>query len=171
MAYFTAMAISISMFHESTSFVSIINWCAMFFGVWSIYIQKAKVQSFCVMCALVQGIIWVSGIHDMYLYISGIFSFSFGFVGFMIPASLLTLSLILIHAVSNESKASTKYGTAISSLRAFKSNTDVINSLLKREKSNEIVTDADSVVFGNVNAPIKITILTNPMCNPCGIVL
>ena len=168
MAYFTAMTLSISLFAESFSFVSLINWCAMFFGIWSIYIQKVKVQSFCVMCAFVQGIIWLSGIHDMYLYITGTKNFSFNFIGLVIPISLLLLSFILIHSLANETKVSTERGNAISSLRAFKSNTDVMNSLLKRDKSNDVVTDANSIVFGNANASIKVTILTNPMCNPCG---
>lgn len=168
MAYFTAMTLSISLFPESNSFVSTMNWCAMFFGVWSIYIQKVKVQSFCVMCAFVQGIIWLLGIHDMYIYISGINSFSFDFMGFVISGSLFLFSIIIIHSLSNETKVSTERGNAISNLRAFKSDSDVMNSLLKRDKKNDIVTDADSIVFGNINAPIKITVLTNPMCNPCG---
>ena len=50
---------------------------------------------------------------------------------------------------------------------ALKNSDDVFKALLKSQPYFE-TQDTTKIVFGNPKAKLKVTILTNPHCEPCG---
>jgi protein-disulfide isomerase len=52
-------------------------------------------------------------------------------------------------------------------INAIKANEEVFEKLLAQQPFYETSKDDSQVFFGNPNADLKITIFTNPFCNPC----
>ena len=52
-------------------------------------------------------------------------------------------------------------------INSIKANDEVFKSLLLQQPFYEVSTSDSQILFGNPDAMLKITILTNPFCNPC----
>lgn len=51
--------------------------------------------------------------------------------------------------------------------KALKSKKEVFEALLEKSESYEVSSADSSVFLGNPEAPLTVTVLTNPHCNPC----
>jgi protein-disulfide isomerase len=52
-------------------------------------------------------------------------------------------------------------------INSIKANEDVFKVLLKKQAYYEVNKSDSQILFGNPNAALQISILTNPFCNPC----
>jgi protein-disulfide isomerase len=52
-------------------------------------------------------------------------------------------------------------------INSIKANEDIFSAILKQRPYYEANTDNSQIYFGNVEAKLRISILTNPFCNPC----
>ena len=59
------------------------------------------------------------------------------------------------------------YTESIQRYKALKSNPKVFQVLLTSGKKTETTFKDSTITFGNKNAQMRITVLTNPHCNPC----
>ena len=75
---------------------------------------------------------------------------------------ILTLTLLLPKLTE---------GNQVSQLRqeinSIKSNEDVFKTLLTQQPCYEVSNSDSQILFGNPDAQLKVSILTNPFCNPC----
>lgn len=167
LGYFIANTLFVGLNQSYFLYVSVINWIAMLFGVWSIYYQWKSVHSWCVLCISVQVIIWLLGVQSAWYYLSGaehlMFSFSTAtFVGIMYVVSMLAVH----NYTANYSDQNDRI-YAIQRYKAIKADPTVANALIKKQVHYETSLDNSKILFGNRDAQILISILSNPHCNPC----
>lgn len=173
-AYFTVNAFVILLCPASLPHLSFFSLAALGYVAWSIWYQRFHAHAWCTLCLIVQAILTVQAlIYIFHLSITNtrclltfwrvdggeVLLFSF------IALSYLATTLIIHHLLAVISKAN-KADRWKSSLHNLKLRTEVFDALLQCER--HFAPIAKSIIrFGNPNAPYRLTILTNPYCNPC----
>lgn len=142
-----------------------INICALPYSFWSVWYQKVKVKQWCPLCLIVQGILWAIFICS---YWGGLIRtpeftilniLSIGCI-YLVPFLMISL---LMPVLSVRRKAE-RINQEINSLRM---KNEVFLSVLKQQPYFKVDRSVSKIIFGNPDASLTITILTNPYCNPC----
>ena len=165
MGYFTASILLITLYPESVGTVSIINWIAMFYGVWSIYYQWRIAKSWCVLCVISQIVIWLIGIIAIISCIST--PLTFNVFSSLLSCIVYGICIMAVHHYAIAHSAEKERTQAIQKYRALKANSKVANTLIEDGDFYETSLEDSSIIFGNKEAKMRITILSNPHCNPC----
>jgi thiol-disulfide isomerase/thioredoxin len=165
------------------SLLSLLNIAALPYTIWSVWYQKIKARQWCVLCLIVQVLLWAIFIIN----------FIFGFIGFpeigdltnfSISTALIAsclLSLILgLNALAPKLNSERIIGNLRQNLNSLKTDEDVFAAILKKQpyyettlhktpnpKSVIQLFNYSAIHFGNPDSPLKLTVLTNPYCNPC----
>lgn len=163
--YFTANILLITLYRESVGMAAIINWIAMFYGVWSIYYQWRIAKSWCVLCVISQIIIWLIGIIAIISCISA--PFTFGVISSLLPCMAYGICIMAVHHYAIAHAAEKGRIRAVQKYRALKANSKVANTLIENGECYETSLEDSSILFGNTEAKMRVTILSNPHCNPC----
>lgn len=163
--YFIANILLLSNYPASSCIVALINWIAMLYGVWSIYYQWRIAKSWCVLCVIVQLVIWAMGITAAFSFLSEIFVLDI--VSSLLSCIVFTFSIMVTHqsVLVRESEKESIY--AVQQYRALKANSDVAKALIEKGDYHETTLNDSSIIFGNPKAWMCVTILSNPHCNPC----
>lgn len=163
--YFIANILLLSFIPASSCIVALINWIAMLYGVWSIYYQWRIAKSWCVLCIIVQLVIWAMGITAAFSFLSE--TFALDIVSSLQSCIVFTLSIMITHqsVLVRESEKERIY--AVQQYRALKANSDVAKALIEKGDYYETTLNDSSIIFGNPKARMRVTILSNPYCNPC----
>lgn len=164
LGYFTANILLLSLFPVQSCFVAVINWVAMFYGIWSIYYQW-RTKSWCVLCVITQAIIWIMGITAIYSHL--IEPFIFDIVNGLLSCIVFALCIMVVHLYVLVHTIEDKRIRAVQQYRALKANTTIAKVLIEGGKYYETTYNDSSIIFGSPKAKICVTILSNPHCNPC----
>ena len=167
MGYFVANILLLLSFPTSIYCVTIICWLAMCFGVWSIYYQWHVVHKWCVLCVLVQVIVWIMGAAAVIISLPlpssyDIFASILSCFAFIICIMLVHLYVSLYLSEKDRKHSEQQY-------RALKANRTVAQALIEASEYHEITTNDSSILFGNPEARMRITVLSNPHCGPCAL--
>lgn len=165
MGYFTATILLLSLYNESIGAVSIINWIAMFYGIWSIRYQWHIAKSWCALCLISQIIIWTMGIVAFISYMNA--PFVCCLVCGLLTCIVYAITIIAVHHYAKAHTTKKERIRAIQQYRALKANGIVAKTLIESRDYFKTSFDDSSIVFGNPDAKICVTILSNPHCNPC----
>lgn len=140
--------------------------------LWSIAYQGVKRKSWCLLCLLVMGCVWVA--------------FAIMIAGGSYQSVPMTLSLLgalaavgaaywlimsTIRYLSDYYKAAERDKKENTSLRRIKFDNHIWDSLLRDSPESYPVEgeNASSILFGNPDSELPlVTIVGNPFCNPCG---
>jgi protein-disulfide isomerase len=169
LGYFTANIIIFLFLPHLIPYVAVINISALPFTVWSVWYQKIKAQQWCPLCLIILFLLWTICIINIV----------FGFIS--IPAFFLSFSvlnsqfLICIYALSifapnlliPKLSESNKIAQLRQEINSIKANKEIFSILLKKQPYYEVSKSDSQILFGNPDAKLVITILTNPICNPC----
>lgn len=167
LGFFIANTLLTAILPEHFFFIAVINWIAMVYGVWSIYYQWKVAKNWCVLCVLVQVIIWLFGILSVWLCISKADTLSFSMVGGCYVSITYMIGIMAVHHFASSYSAEKERINAVQRYRALKANTTVAKALIEKQDYYETTLDDSSVLFGNRDAKMRLTILSNPHCNPC----
>lgn len=165
LGYFIANLLLIILLPKYIFYQAIINIFALPYTVWSVWYQYKKVRQWCMLCLIVQVLLWtifltnILGANFYALSINIMPSISIGLF-YLFVILLINMSTIKI-AHSNRLEL-VEQGFA-----ALKNSDDVFKALLKSQPNFE-TKDTTKIIFGNPEAKLKVTILTNPHCEPCG---
>lgn len=148
--------------------VAIMNFLALPFTFFSIYYQAVVLKSWCRLCLLVQGVLWISFVMTalsigMGTDFSGQILHSLVYVAISLLIGLIAAKLLTryLHITSELKKN-------IHDNRRLKYNRGVFDYLLSLEKGMpEIPDDVDLVVMGDRKSDNVLTVVTNPFCEPC----
>lgn len=165
LGYFVANIMLLSLFPASSFFVAIINWVAMLYGLWSVYYQWRIAKSWCVLCIIVQAIIWIMGLTAFFSYMK--VSCIFGFEGSLLSCMVFAITILTVHHFASIYVMENKCLRAVQRYRSLKANGDVAKVLIEKGEYYKTTLDDSSIIFGNPAAKILVTILSNPHCNPC----
>ena len=97
-----------------------------------------------------------------YIQIPANLFFQFLFTGCLYVIPVFVLNLL----IPNLSKGN-QVEQLHQEINSMKANEDAFKSLLRQQPFYEVSTSDSQILFGNPDAAMMITILTNPFCNPC----
>jgi len=163
-SYFISNIIIQLFFPYLISFLVIINICALPFSFWSIWYQK-KTRQWCVLCLIVQCLLW--GIFVTNLFTNTIQLPSLEITNLIKVVSIYLIPLLCIGMLVPKLSASFQMEDIRQEINSIKSNEDVFVPLLLKQPHFHITKEDSQILFGNPDAKILITIITNPHCTPC----
>ncbi|MBR1434767.1 MAG: thioredoxin domain-containing protein, partial [Bacteroidales bacterium] len=131
---------------------------------WSIGYQALKVKRWCPLCLCVILVLWIKASLVMICSLLNGFE-SVGSWG--VSSAILLLAVLIVHHVSKEEE---NKSIAVDNARWFnsiKSEEDVLRTILHKQPYYEVSDKDSTIVFGNKDSDVCVTVLTNPHCNPC----
>ncbi len=165
-SYFISNVIIIIFLPNFITYSSVLNIFTLPYAFWSIWYQKFKAKQWCVLCIIVQLVLWSIFVINI---LSGFFNMLeiIEFNDVLILSCIYLIPLLAINILSSElsSKEDSEY--TIQEFNSIKANEDVFSLLLSKQPFWGYNKSTSQIIFGSPEANIFITILTNPHCNPC----
>lgn len=133
---------------------------------YSIYYQLLVVRKICLLCTGVQVVLWlelltllsggisIARINGLDWGLSALILASLSFIWFVVKP--LLAAYFNLPGIKKE-------------LKKFKLNPSLFKTALVASRRLSYSKELGHVFFGNRNAPIQLTLFTNPMCGPCGV--
>ena len=146
---------------------------ALSYSMWSIWYQRFRARVWCVLCLMVQGVFIVQAITYLtYFYLNPHLVdankiSSCGIMDFILITSSYIASILIVHQLASIISKAHQADQWHSNFRNFKLRKEIFDCLLEREERYEPSVNSQ-IRFGNPNAQYRLTILSNPYCNPCG---
>lgn len=165
LGYFMANILLLSLFPASSGFIAAVNWIAMLYGIWSVYYQWRVAKSWCVLCMIVQVIIWAMGITAAILWQTE--PFVLDITSSLLACIVFVISIMTVHQYASNHVVKEERVRAVQLYRALKTNGVVAKVLFEKSEYYETTLNDSSIIFGNPKAKMCITILGNLHCNPC----
>lgn len=167
-AYFCVNIVALLFFPDALPTLCLFGFAALGYTIWSLWYQRFRAHVWCSLCLMVQGILVLQAITS-FLYIRYTSLLEGKLMGesffLIIPLSYLATTFIFHFVQSLIAKVhQSEYWE--SNLRNFKLRKEVFDSLLKQGVHYEVEATS-AICFGNPNASYRLTIFTNPYCNPC----
>lgn len=147
--------------------LAIVGWGAMLYGIWSIWQQMFKLHQLCVLCSLVQVVVWMNGIIDIWCFSGQVSNISEISYNALLVFCLISASVLCTYKVVSLNRSKIELQKELWDLKAFKTDPEIFLTKLHKGEFYETTDDDSHVLFGKKDSQIRITILTNPHCNPC----
>lgn len=164
--YFAANLIIIFVVPYLMSYSVLIGCCALVFSFWSVWYQKVKVKQWCPLCLIVQFLSWL--LFIFYLSFSLITMPQFTIGQLFVVGCIYSIPVLVVNLICPKLGLASKMQNIIQQTNSLKMRDEVIVALLKRQPYHKIDRANSQILFGNPQAKIWVTILTNPHCEPCG---
>lgn len=148
--------------------LAVIAACVLPFSFWSIWYQKYKAKSWCVLCLITLALMWLQA---AVYFIGG--TYMDVFAGEWVRGAALIsgygLAVILTNKMMGALEKWKEDKSGHSDYNYLKAQEAVI-SIYERmsQRFDTSVENCTSLTFGNPDAPRHITIFSNPYCGPCG---
>ena len=168
LGYFTANVLLISFLPQAIPLLALINILTLPYSFWSIWYQKVKARQWCPLCLIVQVLLWSIFIAN------GLFGFirlsewdwvvlkDILFIGSVYAIGVFGFNLLIPKLGRGGEMEQIKQ-----EINSIKANEEVFKTLLTQQPHYEVSRVDSQILFGNPEANLQITILTNPFCNPC----
>ena len=163
LAYFSSRVIFGSLYENSLVVLQMVGWLAMPYGLWSIWSQAFIVKHWCTLCCLIQTIIWGAGIYNIFSF--GRFHIAYTDVVLFIVCCIA--SFVFVQVISTLHSVNEKYNMVNKDFLSFKMQKNVIKAALLDSQEIKVEKEDSSIIYGDKSAPVTLTILTNPHCDPC----
>lgn len=149
---------------NSTLIILALSLISVPFLFYSIWLQKIVLKKWCVLCLAVSSIIFIQG---TFCFLQSHFLKSLSFSDCLVylqSVILITSSWFLIRSIiENNIKLKGELGAYKRIKRDFK----VFKSLMKRIEILEGFENLKGIEYGDLNAPIKVTLFLSPSCGHC----
>jgi len=168
LVYFISIAIAsllLSISNATLNALHIISLTALPVVIYSIYYQIKVSKNWCMLCLGIASV--------LVLQASFFFFTNAAFTGLKMETILLISFSFSISAsgwlfISSRLKEEQAYKKLKIEATKFKRNFHLFNTLLQQSETvDTTLINAPEIVLGNTNAPLKITIITNPFCGHC----
>ena len=166
--YFLANVLMLLFLPELITYIALINIITLPYSFWSVWYQKTKAKQWCMLCLIVQVLLWAIFIINLiggYIRIPEL-----GFLELFyltIAGSCYFASILGINLLSPKLSADKSMQLIQQSLNSFKADEDIFKSALKNQPFYETNNCNSIIRFGNPESKLQITVLSNPYCNPC----
>lgn len=165
LGYFMSNVIILLTMPTLIPYLAIISACALPYTIWSIWYQKFVAKTWCPLCLVIQAIFWVSFI--IYLFFDFITIPSFLISDLLILGCIYLIPVLVINLTLPRLSKERKTKNIIYEMNSLKMKDEVFSTILKRQPYYKFDRSVSNIIWGNPDADILITILTNPHCNPC----
>jgi uncharacterized membrane protein len=165
-AFFTSNFILITFFPHLLNYYFSLAVIAVPFTFWSIWYQGFKAKQWCLLCLIIQVIIWLNFLTSLFIdFLDDKNPFIISFLCF---SSIYLIPLITTNLLMFRLSGYKRTESAIQEINSLKATDGVLEALLLEQSYFDTRRDYSSIIFGNKDADVLITILSNPHCNPCG---
>jgi protein-disulfide isomerase/uncharacterized membrane protein len=168
LGYFTANILLLLFFPQTVYWIAVLNIFTLSYTFWSVWYQKAKAKQWCPLCLIVMGTLWVVFVISLIFGYIRLPEFNVValkdilLVGSIYAASIFGFNLLIPKLNKGSEMESIKQ-----EINAIKANEEVFEKLLTQQPFYEVSKDDSQIFFGNSDSDLKVTIFTNPFCNPC----
>lgn len=154
-------------FQSSTSFelIFVISLLALPYVLFSVYYQAFIIKQWCALCLGIQGVLIL---QSLYLGLLNDWNIGWSAVVTALPqlkCFILPISLWLL--VKGFIQSAQKLPQVNKQLIAFKRDSDLFRSTLEKNRAVDCKEFEEELILGRVDAPILLTMVSNPNCNPC----
>lgn len=165
-SFFVINFCCILIYPEVIDSLAIIAWGVLPFSFWSLWYQKFKVKSWCVMCLLTLLFMWAQGaIYIFAEYPVDLDTNLYGIITVGCLYIILTITTNFIMSMFDFNNL-LKYNNE--DYQQLKSDCRIVRPIMGNRPKYDITEEKCSVlIFGNKNAGTTITVFSNPYCSPC----
>jgi len=168
--YFSANVLLLLLSPSLVTSIALINILTLPFTLWSVWYQQVKARQWCTLCLTVVVCLWAIFIINLlfgYIQIPDFYN-SMPVLTKQVASLLVYCMMILgVHLLAPKFNTEKTVQSLKQSINSIKSDGDVFAALLKKQPFYE-TNDNDSIInFGNPDSKLRLTVLTNPYCNPC----
>ena len=183
--YFLTNVLLLLIFPTSINAIALINILTLPFTLWSVWYQKTKAKQWCILCLIIVATLWLIFLTNIVFVlnpshvIADLFrnplSMSMPITEFSQTLNyhlafivcFYFISILGINMLSPALNANKQVQSLRQSINSLKADEEVFKALLKKQPYYD-TSDCDSIIsFGNPDSKLRLTILTNPYCNPC----
>lgn len=165
LGYFISNTLVLLCFPQFIFYLAIINICSLPYSFWSVWYQKIKAKQWCLLCLMVQGLLWAI------FFVNLMFNFiqipAFSLTDILIIACLYLIPILSINILIPRLSESEKMEQITQEINSIKANDVVLLALLKEQPYYEVDKSTSNIIFGKPDGKILVSIFTNPHCNPC----
>lgn len=148
--------------------LGIISCLALSYTFWSIWFQKFIIKQWCVLCLIVQLLLWLLFITYLlsdYVYIPELFIPKLFVTGCIFFILILSINRLIPYLIDKKN-----IRIVLAKYNSLKINNDVFKAKLRSQRLYDVDKNTSSILFGNKEAKNLITIVSNPHCEPCAII-
>jgi uncharacterized membrane protein len=165
LGYFVANVLTILFLPKMVIYLAIINLFTLPYAFWSVWYQKFKAKQWCPLCLITQVVLWlIFGVNMIFGYLT---IADFSLLDLIITGSVIAILILIINILVPKLSKDKQTENINHEINSIKANEDVFKILLQQQPRFEVSENLSQICFGNSNALLKVTILTNPYCNPC----
>jgi protein-disulfide isomerase/uncharacterized membrane protein len=167
LAYFSVNALLLLLFPQTVYLLAILNIFTLPYTFWSVGYQR-KARQWCVLCLIVQAQLWALFITNCLFGNIQIPAFDFQNLCYLgLVGSCYFVAALGINAVVPKLNSERTITFLRQAINALKADEEVFAAILKQQPRHETDESDSFIRFGNPNASLRLTVLTNPYCNPC----
>ncbi len=164
-SYFVVNLIVLLYFPVYVNYVTWVNVIILPYSFWSIWYQYKVVHQWCVLCLIVQLLIW--SIFLVNLLSGNIFLVHIAGMQILHLGSIYIFVLLLTNLLLFYLSDYCVLKHMLQGYNSIKSNDDVFKILRYKQKHFNVDKCTSKIMFGNSKASKTITLLINPHCSPC----
>ena len=166
-SFFAVNLIILILYPQIMSTLAIITALILPFSLWSIWYQKHRAHSWCVLCLCVLLLMWLQFsicILGNFYHTTSIINLS-DIISIISCYVVITISTHIIMQLLEKKQMSIYYQAAYTSLKSRDDIIDTIEGKAPKFSTNEDI--CSDLVFGKRDAKCHITVFSNPYCGPC----
>jgi len=168
LGYFVANVLLILYLPSTIYYLAIINIFTLPYSFWSVWYQKVKARQWCPLCLIVQVLLWTIFIVNYLFGYIQIPALCYSVIQlFIFVSSVYAVSILIFNLLIPALSRGNGMEQITQEINSIKANEGVFRTLLTQQSYYEVNQADSQILFGNPNAQLKISILTNPFCNPC----
>lgn len=164
-SYFIANLLLALYFPNLFVFAIWINIMILPYSFWSIWYQYKIVHQWCILCLIVQVILWSIFIVNILTKSIEIPNLTINWI--LMVVVIYGICILLTHMISNKIQEKNKLEHTLQKCNNIKLNENVFKTLLLKQQYFNVDKYTSNIIWGNIKATNIITILTNPHCTPC----
>lgn len=164
LGYFTANLLILVFLPALYPYAAIINLLALPYTVWSIWYQATVAKQWCVLCVLVQGILWLLFFNN-YLFKLFIPLLNF-YPDMALTTAIYIIPVLLLNRLTPLLVTKQKLTVVTQQSNCLKAQ-EVVFTALQSEQPYYPIDKNIGLLWGNLEAKNRITVITNPHCHPC----
>lgn len=146
-------------------YLALINIVGLPYSFWSVWYQKYKIKRWCPLCLVVQILLWI--VFVVNLFFTWIIIPHFTLLNVILTGCIYIAPLLIINALLPKLEKERYAEYLEDELCRLKLKPEVFKALIYQQPRYKVDFSTSKILWGNKDANVIITIVTNPHCYYC----
>lgn len=164
-SYFISNTLIVVLAPHLIPYLALINIAGLPYSFWSVWYQKFKVKEWCPLCLIVQILLWMVFVVDL-IFVCVVIP-PFAVLDIVLTGCIYLVPLLIINTLLPKLNKGKYTEHLEKEMRHLRLNPEVFKALLHQQLHCEVDFSASSILWGNKDANLIVTIVTNPHCYHC----